>query len=52
MPIAVVTGANRGLGLETVRTLAKRGYRVWLTGRDAEQAEQAANALRGERLDV
>jgi carbonyl reductase 1 len=52
MPIAVVTGANRGLGLETAHTLARRGYRVWLTGRDAESSKQAAAALQAENLDV
>jgi carbonyl reductase 1 len=52
MPIAVVTGANRGLGLETAAELAKKGYRVWLTGRDAPRTEQAAQALREQKLDV
>jgi carbonyl reductase 1 len=52
MPIAVVTGANRGLGLETAHSLAKRGYRVWLTGRNPQQAEAAASKLRAEQLDV
>ena len=52
MPIAVVTGANRGLGLETAHTLARRGYRVWLTGRDAESSNHAAAALQAENLDV
>lgn len=52
MPIAVVTGANRGLGLDTAHTLAKRGYRVWLTARDTEQAERAADTLRKAQLDV
>jgi carbonyl reductase 1 len=52
MPIAVVTGANRGLGLETARSLAGRGYRVWLTGRDASSTKQAAAALEAENLDV
>ncbi len=52
MPIAVVTGANRGLGLETAGVLARKGYRVWLTGRDAAHAEQAAGALREQKLDV
>jgi len=52
MPIAVVTGANRGLGLETVRSLARRGYRVWLTGRDADNVTAAASALSREGLDV
>lgn len=52
MPIAVVTGANRGLGLETAHTLARRGYRVWLTGRDVQNTKQAAAALEAENLDV
>ncbi len=52
MPIAVVTGANRGLGLATAESLARKGYRVWLTGRDAAHVEQAANALREQKLDV
>ncbi len=52
MPIAVVTGANRGLGLAAAEALARKGYRVWLTGRDAAHVEQAANALREQQLDV
>ncbi len=52
MPIAVVTGANRGLGLETASVLARKGYRVWLTGRDGAQVEQAAAALRQRDLDA
>ena len=52
MPIAIVTGANRGLGLETSHVLARRGYRVWLTGRDATSTNQAAAELRAEGLDV
>jgi NAD(P)-dependent dehydrogenase (short-subunit alcohol dehydrogenase family) len=56
--LAVVTGGNRGLGLEVCRQLAKKGYRVVLTARDAEQARQAAASLasagsvRAEQLDV
>jgi NAD(P)-dependent dehydrogenase (short-subunit alcohol dehydrogenase family) len=37
---ALVTGANRGLGLETGRQLAQRGYRVLLTSREARQGEE------------
>jgi NAD(P)-dependent dehydrogenase (short-subunit alcohol dehydrogenase family) len=49
---ALVTGANRGLGLETARQLARSGYRVLLSARDLGKAEVAAHALRNERLDV
>jgi NAD(P)-dependent dehydrogenase (short-subunit alcohol dehydrogenase family) len=52
MPVAVVTGANRGLGLETAHSLARRGYRVWLTGRDAASTQQAAAKLAAESLDL
>jgi carbonyl reductase 1 len=38
--------------LKTAQTLAKRGYRVWLTGRDPAQVEAAASTLRAEQLDV
>ncbi len=41
---ALVTGANRGLGLETARELARRGYRVVLTARDETKAAAAARA--------
>ena len=52
MPVAVVTGANRGLGFETAHSLARLGYRVWLTGRDLSSVTQAAAHLSSERLDV
>lgn len=32
-PAALITGASRGLGLETTRLLARRGYRLVLTSR-------------------
>jgi NAD(P)-dependent dehydrogenase (short-subunit alcohol dehydrogenase family) len=49
---ALVTGANKGIGLETARRLAALDYKVWLGARDAERGEAAAQALRGEGLDV
>ncbi|MEM9462380.1 MAG: SDR family NAD(P)-dependent oxidoreductase [Myxococcota bacterium] len=43
--IAIVTGANRGLGLQTSRELAERGYRVVLTARTRDNAEAAVASL-------
>jgi NAD(P)-dependent dehydrogenase (short-subunit alcohol dehydrogenase family) len=40
--VALVTGANRGIGREVARQLAERGYRVLLSARDGEQATAAA----------
>jgi len=49
---ALVTGANKGIGLETAKRLAAMGFKVWLGARDADRGEAAAQALRGEGLDV
>ncbi|MBU1190333.1 MAG: SDR family oxidoreductase [Gammaproteobacteria bacterium] len=51
-PLAVVTGANRGLGLETCRQLAKAGYRVILTSRDAAKGKVARDQLGQQGLQV
>jgi NAD(P)-dependent dehydrogenase (short-subunit alcohol dehydrogenase family) len=51
-PIAVVSGAARGLGLETCRQLGRLGFRVLLTARDHARGMAAAEALRRDGLDV
>jgi NAD(P)-dependent dehydrogenase (short-subunit alcohol dehydrogenase family) len=54
VPVALVTGANRGIGRETARQLAERGYDVMVTARDEAKAREAAEAIGGRplRLDV
>ena len=50
--IALVTGATRGIGLETVKQLAQNGVHVLLAGRDKSKADEAAKGLRDQNLDV
>ncbi len=50
--VAVVTGANRGMGFATARALAEKKYRVVLTARRAQDAEQAVKRLTADGLLV
>jgi NAD(P)-dependent dehydrogenase (short-subunit alcohol dehydrogenase family) len=49
---ALVTGANRGIGLELCRQLARQGTTVILTSRQEAKGQAATQALRGEGLRV
>ena len=50
--VALITGANKGIGLETARQLAQQGVSVLLGSRDASKGEEAAATLKAEGLDV
>ncbi len=50
--VALVTGAYRGLGLETVRQLVHKGYQVVLTARKTAAGRAAVEQLMNEGLKV
>jgi NAD(P)-dependent dehydrogenase (short-subunit alcohol dehydrogenase family) len=50
--VVLISGANKGLGLETGRQLGKLGYTVLLGSRDALKGEVAARQLRHEGIDA
>ncbi len=50
--VALVTGGNRGIGLEVCRGLARQGYRVVMSGRDEANLRHAKVDLAAEGLKV
>lgn len=52
MDTIIVTGATSGIGLETVRTLAKMGYQVLGVGHSAEGCEKADRNVLAENPDA
>ena len=49
---ALVTGANKGIGLEIARGLGRLGHRVWVGSRDPARGATAGAELRGDGLDA
>jgi NAD(P)-dependent dehydrogenase (short-subunit alcohol dehydrogenase family) len=45
MKVALITGANKGIGLETVKQLSKKGLFVYLGSRDLKKGEAVAKEL-------
>src|SRR3954451_5854066 len=54
MPTVLITGANRGLGLEFARQYAETGWQVIATARDPGSADdlRSLKGVRVERLDM
>jgi NAD(P)-dependent dehydrogenase (short-subunit alcohol dehydrogenase family) len=50
--VALITGANKGLGFEMARQLGKAGVTVVLAARDEQKGEAAAEALRKDGIDA
>jgi NAD(P)-dependent dehydrogenase (short-subunit alcohol dehydrogenase family) len=50
--VALITGANKGIGLETCRQLARQGYTILLGAREESRGRDAEKALRRDGADV
>ena len=50
--IALVTGANKGIGFAAAHGLAKAGFHVFVGARDTEKGEEAAEKIRAEGYDA
>lgn len=50
--VAVITGANQGIGKGIARSLAKEGCRLAICARNAEKLAATANELRGDGTEV
>lgn len=50
--IAIVTGANKGIGFEISRQLGFAGYKVYMGGRMMNRIQQSSGLLRGEGHEV
>jgi NAD(P)-dependent dehydrogenase (short-subunit alcohol dehydrogenase family) len=50
--VALITGANKGIGLEIARQLGKQGLTVVIGARDEARGRDALDKLRSERIDA
>ena len=50
MKKVLITGANKGIGLETARQLLQQGYYVYVGSRDVKKGKAAADILKAEGL--
>lgn len=52
MKTALVTGANRGIGLEIAKGMVSKGYKVFVGARDLSLGEQAAKEIGAEAIEL
>ncbi len=50
--VALISGANRGIGLETARQLGAKGFTVLLGARDTKKGDAAAATLKQQGIDA
>lgn len=50
MKSVLITGANKGIGLETAKQLLQKGFYVYLGSRDLQKGMEAADKLKAEGL--
>src|SRR5450432_3926068 len=50
--VALITGANKGIGFEVARQIAKGGWIVFAAARNKDLGSQAVEKLQAEGLDV
>jgi NAD(P)-dependent dehydrogenase (short-subunit alcohol dehydrogenase family) len=52
MTTTLITGANKGLGLETARQLVAAGHRVYVGSRDLDRGRDAATAVGAQAIQI
>ena len=52
MKSVIVTGANRGIGLDTTLAFARKGYKVYATMRNPDGATSLKQKIKDESLDI
>ena len=49
---ALISGANKGIGLETARQLGALGYKIYVGSRDTKKGDLAVADLKSEGIDA
>ena len=52
MKSVIITGTNRGIGLETALAFARSGYKVFATMRNTNKAEMLKHIIKAESLPI